>query len=267
MPSPFPGMDPYLEMHWGDVHTRLITYASDYLQKVLPKDLRARVEERLVVERPESTRPIYPDVRVIQTSSKQRGPTDGAGVAMASPLLIDLPEEQETQRFIEIREVSTGSRLVTVLEVLSPSNKKPGEPQEQYLRKQQELLSAGVNLVEIDLLRQGDWIVAIPRARVPAAARTIYRVVVRRGWRLLQAEYYPVPIEERLPTIKIPLRQSDKDAPLDLQALVEQCYVNGAYDDIDYAREAVPPLHGKTARWAKQLLRRRVSRRARKRKS
>ena len=74
MPSPFPGMDPYLEKHWGDVHTRLITYASDHLQKVLPRDLRARVEERLVVTGIGRPRPIFPDVRVFETRRKPRRP-------------------------------------------------------------------------------------------------------------------------------------------------------------------------------------------------
>src|SRR5438445_9424625 len=213
MPSPFPGMDPYLEKHWGDVHTRLITYASDQLQKVLPRDLRARVEERLVVTGIGRPRPIFPDVRVFETRRKPRRPANGAaGVAVAEPILIELPGEPETQRFIEIRDLSTGSRLVTVLEVLSPSNKQPGDAQEQYLRKQQELLQAGVSLVEIDLLRGGDWIVAVPLDLLEPGLRTPYRVVARRGWRRLEADYYPITLTERLPRIKVPLRPTDADA-------------------------------------------------------
>jgi hypothetical protein len=260
-------MDPYLEKHWGDVHTRLITYASDHLQKVLPRDLRARVEERLVVTGIGRPRRIFPDVRIFETRRKPRRPANGAaGLAVAEPMLIELPGEPETQRFIEIRDVSTGSRLVTVLEVLSLSNKQPGDAQEQYLRKQQELLQAGVSLVEIDLLREGDWIVAVPYERLTRKARTLYRVAVRRGWRYMEAEYYPISLQSKLPTIQVPLRPTDRDAPLDLQALLEQCYENGGYDDIDYNREPEPPLPPAAARWATKLLRRLRRRPAGKRK-
>jgi Protein of unknown function (DUF4058) len=268
MKSPFPGMDPYLERHWGDIHTSLVTYARDQLQKVLPGDLRARVEERVVVSHWDRSRSLFPDVRVIETVRvSRRAGNGGTSIAVAEPLVIELPDEQETQRFIEIREVSSAARLVTVIEVLSPTNKKPGDGQEQYLRKQQELRQAGVSLVEIDLLRDGDWIVAVPIDVLEPKVRTAYRVVVRRGWRRLQAEYYGIALTERLPKIKVPLRPTNSDVPLDLQALLDQCYENGGYDDIDYTRSPEPPLPPATARWAAQLLRRTGRRRSRRRKS
>jgi len=259
MPGPFPGMDPYLEKHWGDVHARLITYASDQLQKVLPRSLRARVEERVVVtdSRWARKRSLFPDVRVIETASAARRTSNGAVKgAVAEPLMIELLDEPETQTFVEIRDVTDGSRLITVLEVLSPSNKKPGETQDQYLRKQKDLIDAGVNLVEIDLLRAGAWILAVPIGAIEAKVRTPYRVAVRRGSRRLRAEYYPIRLRDRLPTINVPLRPTDADVPLDLQALCDLCYENGGYDDIDYRGDAQPPLHGAEARWAAQLLRR-----------
>ena len=118
-----------------------------------------------------------------------------AASPLAEPLVIELPDELETQRFIEIREVASRSRLVTVIEVIGPTNKKPGDGQELYLRKQYDLRQAGVSLVEIDLLRAGDWIVAGPIDRgLEPQVRTLYRVVVRRGWRRLQAEYYAIPL-------------------------------------------------------------------------
>ena len=268
MPSPFPGMDPYLERHWGDVHTRLVTYASDRLQQLLPNGLRARVEERVIVSEWERPRSVYPDVRVIETKriTRRHHAKAEASVAVAEPLVIDLADEPETQRFVEIREVSRGSRLITVIEVLSPSNKRPGEGQKQYLRNQQELRDAGVNLVEIDLLREGDWVVAVPRGAIDPNLRTPYRVVVRRGSRCLEAEYYAIALSSRLPAIKVPLRPTDADVPLDLQALLDQCYENGGYDDIDYNTPPEPQLSAAEARWAAQLLRRTGHRSARKRK-
>jgi hypothetical protein len=259
-------MDPYLERHWGDVHTSLVTYARDQLQRFLPRDLRARVEERVVVSELDRPRSLYADVRAIERRRIQRRPRrGGAGTAVAQPLVIDLADEPETQRFVEIREVSSESRLVTVLEVVSPSNKRPGDGQEQYLRKQQELRQARVSLVEIDLLRGGDWVVAVPLGALEPNARTLYRVVVRRSWLRFQAEYYPIALADRLPKINVPLRQTDADAPLDLQALLEQCYDNGGYDDVDYNKPPDPPLPAATARWAAQLQRRTGRRRSRKR--
>jgi hypothetical protein len=180
--------------------------------------------------------------------------------------VIELADEPETQRFVEIREVSSDSRLVTVVEVMCPSNKRPGEGQEQYLRKQQELRQAGVSLVEIDLLRGGDWVVAVPLVALEPNVRTLYRVVVRRGWLRFQAEYYPIALADRLPMINVPLRRADTDVLLDLQALLEQCYENGGYDDINYTKTPEPPLAAAAARWAAQLLRRAGRRQSRKRR-
>src|SRR5438067_9752007 len=107
MPSPFPGMDPYLEQHWGDVHTSLVIYARNQLQKVLPKDLRARVEERVVVTGLSRPRSLYPDVRVIETERRSRRPPKrAASVAVVEPVVIELADEPETQTFVEVREVS-----------------------------------------------------------------------------------------------------------------------------------------------------------------
>src|SRR5438874_6255874 len=115
MPSPFPGMDPYLEQFWGDIHHALITYARDQLQGVLPGDLRARVEERVFVESPLGReRTMYPDIRVVERGRRQRGkPAASGAVAVAEPLRIRLPDEPVTQGFIEIIDLSTGRRVVT----------------------------------------------------------------------------------------------------------------------------------------------------------
>jgi hypothetical protein len=257
MASPFPGMDPYLEQYWGDIHHRLITYASDALQKVLPNDLRARVEERVFVESPtDGYRPIIPDVRVIERPRKKpKPPSATAGLAVAEPLIV-LTDEEVTQGFIEIRDASSGHRVVTVIEVLSPTNKVPGPGQEKYLQKRQELRDGGVSLVEIDLVRMGKRPLPVGLGNLPLSFRTTYQVWVRRGWELLKVEIYRVPLRERLPVIRIPLRQTDADVPLDLQALIEECYRNGGYEaDIDYQTNPYPPLDASDARWANALLR------------
>jgi hypothetical protein len=260
-------MDPYLEQHWGDVHSRLIIYASNQLQKLLPPDLRARVEERVVIAGLGGPRSFYPDVRIIETAGRRgRLAKEASRGVLTKPLIIELPDEPETQTYIEIRERSAEGRVVTVLEILSPSNKKSGDAQEQYLRKQLELLHAGISLVEIDLLREGDWIVAVPAEALKPRLRTPYRVVVRRGWKRQRVDYYPISLDRRLPRISVPLRHTDAEVPLDLQSLIEQCYEDGGYDDVDYRAEPVPPLAPAAARWADQLLRRAGYRMPRKRK-
>lgn len=260
MPSPFPGMDPYLEQFWGDVHQSMITYARDQLQDHLPGDLRARVEERVFVESPTGPeRNLYPDIRVVE-----RGRDRGVAVikrprtqtAVAEPLIIETLSDPITESYIEIIDVGSGKKVVTAIEILSPVNKVPGPGKDLYLKKQQEFLDAKVNLVEIDLLRAGQWVLSVPREQLPAAAQTTYHIIVRRGGRTYGAEVYLVPLRQRLPVFRIPLRPKDKDVLLDVQALVDQCYRNGGYDDdINYQSPPMPPLPPDDALWAQGLLR------------
>lgn len=259
MNSPFPGMDPYLEMHWRDVHHRLVTYAADQLQSKLPSDLVARTEEQVYVEPYDFDggyrRVIYPDVRV----TEHPGRPNGGGVAIATsaetaaePLVVYLPEPT-TEGYIEIREQNIDQRLVTVIEVLSPSNKfAPGR--EEYRRKQEEILCSQVNLVEIDLLRCGQWVMSLPEPHLPASYRRCYAACVRRAWKPLRREIYRFPLREPLRSIRVPLRQTDADVLLELQPLVDQCYANGRYDSIDYKAEPEPPFEAADAAWANDLL-------------
>jgi hypothetical protein len=202
---------------------------------------------------------LFPDVRVVEhrPQAKRRAETrlDG-GVALAEPLVVDIDHEPLTEAFIEIIDRESGNRVVTIVEFLSPSNKLPGANREQYLRKQREICSSDTNLVEIDLNRLGLHTLAFPLAHLKPQARTPYMACVRRTTRRDKAEVYPMPLWERLPSVKIPLRPTDADVLLDLQALVEQCYRNGAYEGtLDYAADPAPPLSGADATWAATWLR------------
>jgi hypothetical protein len=224
--APFPGWTPYLEAHWHDVHARLIIYASDALQSVLPDSLRARVEEPVLLETPKGLgdHPLFPDVRAVGYTPRRGLETcPAASVAVAEPLLVDTEQDPATETFLEIIDRASGNRVVTVIEFLSPSNKSPGPNREQYLRKQQEVCSSDANLVEIDLNRFGTHTLAFPLEHVKPQGRTAYMACVRRATRRGKAEVYPMPLWERLSVVKVPLRPDDADVPLDLQALVEQC--------------------------------------------
>jgi hypothetical protein len=251
-------MDPYLEQYWGDVHSSLVIYARDQLQGLLPQNLRARVEERVFVDAPqEGERNVYPDLRVFERSRRPAAPPPVTGVAVAQPLILHLEEEPVTETFIEIIDVGSGRSVVTVIEILSPANKRPGAGRDLYRKKQGELIEGKVSLVEIDLLRAGQWTVSVEQRHIPHSHRGMpYRLMVRRGWKPFKAELYAVNLRERLPTIQVPLRETDADVPLDLQAVLDRSYDNGGYqDDIDYEAELDPRLETDDAAWADALLR------------
>lgn len=261
MPSPFPGMDPYLEQHWRDIHSRLIVYAVDQLQERLPRDLLARVEEGVSVDYSgeERSRTVYPDVRVVHD-----GPFGGGngGTAVATAVetatlaeVIVVALDEPPARHVEIIDLSSGNRVVTVVEFLSPSNKLPGCGYEEYRRKQTEYLAAGVNLVEIDLLRQGAFTLAVPPSKLPQRCRAPYLACVRPSAKPQEAIVYRLPLRAKLATIHVPLRPADPDADLELQPLIDQCYSRGRYDRIDYSQEPDPPFPPDDAAWAAELLR------------
>jgi hypothetical protein len=166
-----------------------------------------------------------------------------------------MTDEPMTQGYIQIIDAKSGGRVVTVIEVLSPSNKLPGQGKQLYLSKQRECQAAGVNLVEIDLLRGGDWIEAVPEELIPDTHRLAYRVCVWRAPDPLSFEFYAMSLREPLPNIGIPLREADNDVALDLQPLLDHAHEAGDYDDTDYSRDPVPPLGPDDAAWADALLR------------
>lgn len=263
MKSPFPGMDPWLESRWGDVHTRLCMYSCDELQRQLPAGLKARVEEYLSVDdqsgdgEDEERRPRFvPDVHIVE-----RGPWTpdigiASNVAVAEPLLLenDPEAEQVELRYIKIIDTRHGNRVVTAIEFLSPTNKTSNVGRGIFRSKQKMLAGGGANIVEIDLLRVGSWTLSAPERRVPSNPRAPYHVCIQRN-DSLQVELYPISLRTPLPAIRIPLRESDADVVLELQRVFEMAYVNGAYgDDIDYRVEPDPPLEGADRAWADELL-------------
>jgi hypothetical protein len=256
MKSPFPGMDPYLERRWRDVHATLISYARELLNKQLPPDLAARTEDRVYVESGgESIRAIHPDVRV---SEQQPLPEmtlpELSSVTVAQPIMIELDAEPVTEHFIEIIELD-GERVVTAIEFISPTNKIPGDGRDAYLKKRREFIESRANLVEIDLVRSGDWVSLMRPYRVPAAHHTAYRACVRRASQPARAELYPIPLRSPLPTIPVPLRADDPLVTLNLQELLNRTYETGRYAGMNYGRECDPPFSAEDAVWADEILR------------
>lgn len=256
--SPFPGMDPYLERHWRDVHAQLIVYAREALQTRLPRELRARIEERVLIESPIHERGVYPDLRIEERrrpSPPSPSPGSATMAAVAEPVVVPLPgDEPATETWIEIVEAGSRQRLVTVIKVLSLANKLPGDGRKLYLQKQRELKEGGVNLVEIDLLRDGEHTILAPLSRIPPSRRTPYMICVWRAEKWDQAELYAFGLRDPLPVIKVPLRPTDGDALLELGPLVDRAYAAGAFDDMDYRTALDPPLDPADESWADDLL-------------
>jgi hypothetical protein len=257
--SPFPGMDPYLEQDWLDVHTRLVTYICDQIQDRLPSDLCARMESRVLVEGEEGDtepRARHPDVRLVESSAT--GGTavlDQPNAATAEPdmFLVEARPEPATQRYIQIIDVQTGGRVVTSIELISPSNKRPGPGQQLYLAKQEECLNAGVNLVEIDLTRGGNRLsILSPLWRLDRPPT--YIGCVRRAKDPERWAVYLMPLDQPLKPMRIPLRANDEDVILELQPLVEQAYQRGRYGNLNYQRPLDPPLAKDEAEIAERML-------------
>ncbi len=257
MKSPFPGMDPYLEAHWLDVHPRLIVGASNRIQDQLGEGLVARIEERLIVEDPwsGSSRRIGPDVRVVEHGRGDSSVEPAGGVAVAEPIVLGTETEPFAQRFVEIIDLSTGGRVVTVIEFVSPTNKSPGDGLEKYAQKQSECRNAGVNLVEIDLTRAGRRQLLAHRWCGARLYDSDYQASIWRAADGHRVELYPIRLSDRLPGLGIPLRPSDRDAALDLQMLVDEVYAASRYDrTTDYRSPPDPPLSDEEAAWADSLL-------------
>ena len=143
---------------------------------------------------------------------------------------------------------------MTAIELLSPANKCSQLGRQAYYQKQQEYMNAGVNLVEIDLVRVGDWILAVPDHLVPLECRSSYTICVRRVTRPTRAELFPVSLRVPLPNVLLPLRPTDADILMQLQPLLDDCYRRGRYDSLDYSRPLNPPLNESDHVWATELI-------------
>ena len=261
MPSPFPGMDPYLgsPRYWQDFHERFITYAAEGLQQQLPLCYRARISERLVLEATE--RVMIPDTTVVR-HPVPRSPlaeTHDATTAVAAeadePIIFAALMDDLREPYIEIID-RAGQRVVTVIEVLSPINKRLGDGRNRYREKQQEVLRGSTNMMEIDLLHEGSHTVVVPRPNVERHEPFHSLVCVWRAANPLYCEVYFVRLQNRLPRIRTPLLPGDHDVVLDIPAILTRCYDAARYDlDLDYTQPPPIALSPPDLAWLESWLR------------
>jgi hypothetical protein len=264
MQSPFPGMDPYIEQAplFEDFHQGLIGEIARALAKAVPPRYLVRKGERPYVvlnEKDGQHKHVFqPDVGVVATKTAPApAATKAAELAEANGESISMQAfitEEFRESFVEIYVTEPAREMVTCIEVLSPSNKRRGsEGWDQYLRKRRGLLMGSANLVEIDLLRNGE--------RMPmldAWPASPYVLLVARRHSAPTCRVWPAYFKRPLPIIPVPLLKPDADVPLNLQPMIEAIYTEFQYDrDIDYTQALAPPLTEEDSRWLADQLRQR----------
>ena len=253
MKSPFPGMDPYLEARWSNVHVLMIGAITAAMNQSLPTGLQARPEEEIRIESlaGERLQSYRGDVTVLDRGSADDTVKSHGGIAVAEPIEIPYAHAPLTLRNVRIVDTRQADRVVTVIEVLSPWNKLPGRLNQKYKRKLRSLENAETNWVEIDLLRGSRGSMLVRWRDVPRRADYLvltYRAVDEK----LMA--YPIGLRERLPLVEIPLRQGDTDAVLDLQTVLDRVYVDGGFGLTDYSKPPKPPVSSADFQWAAGLI-------------
>lgn len=248
-------MNPYLEKSsdWPMVHTALIHALWATLNASLPSGYLASIEERIIIEEPR--RDWKTDVAVFEPSdSWQSSFSNGSATAVAdAPLLIAAPETR--QRFVEIEAGDAQKQLVATIEILSPSNKENGRGREEYLAKQSAFLGGAAHLLEIDVLRRGQYSLAAPETQVRAVRRYDYAACLHRAEAGGHFEVWTATLRDRLPRVALPLLEGDADLVIDLNEILADCYQAGAFDRrIDYTQQPIPPLSPEDAAWADELL-------------
>jgi uncharacterized protein DUF4058 len=252
MPSPFPGMDPYLEgAVWTTFH---FAFAAEIVRQLAPR-LRPRYlvlpVERFVIETPDDiaiTTSIYPDVAVAKREIDAQ--TSHTASIVPAPLhLATVIPEAVPHVAIEIRDVAN-RQLVTAIEILSPTNKR-GDGRNEYLTKRRRILLSTAHLIEIDLLRQGQ---RIPMQQPLPPAE--YFILLSRADERPMTDVWPVMLSQPLPTIPIPLLSGDSDVLLDLQQTFTSVYDLLGYDlAIEYAQPPDVPLEAAAALAVESMLR------------
>ena len=255
MPSPFPGMDPFIEsQRWRDFHTRFITMLSERLTPCVRPRYVVEVEEYVYLAREEEDpdRLIEPDLAIVETDRDwgTRSRSAGGAAVAIQPVVHTVPVPKRfRQAFLTIRSRES-QNVVTVIELLSPWNKTAGEGRSEYLVKRSNVFCTPAHLVELDLLRGGQRLAT----REPLAVADYYVFVCRKE-RLPQVDVYGWTLRQPLPAIPIPLAGEDPDVDLDLQAAFTTTYDRAGYDcALDYRRSVEPSLEPATADWVRSLI-------------
>lgn len=255
-------MNPYLENPdlWTEVHHLLISLLAETLNPQLLPKYRAAIEKRVYLSGEEAVLVGIPDVTVEHRSSSlpspQSSPQTQVAASMESvatlpmPIRVTVPMPLEMREgYLEIRDVAT-REVVTVIELLSPSNKRSGRGRDTYLTKRQDILASSTHWVEIDLLRAGE-----PMPILGTVPVSDYRILISRGDRRPQADLYAFNVPDPIPEFSLPLRFGDSEPNINLHSLLDQVYDRAGYSVVvDYSQEPIPPLSESATLWLNPLL-------------
>ena len=264
MPSPFPGMDPYLERsgEWKSFHNQLVMQIARSLSGRLPPGYRAKNEEMLYAHEPsaDKRRLVGEADDAVFLSAGGGGPGDHGNGSLAgstAAITCDKPSklvaydtqiEVRKHRYVEVRTIGD-NRIVSVIELLSPTNKIADADRQAYLAKREELVSDGVHFLQIDLLRAGRHL--LPES---PPSRGQHNAMLVRSWQG-EAELWFWSARDRLPVLPVPLLKDDADVPLDLRGAMDVVYDALRYGEFLYELPPEPPLDAETAAWADGVLR------------
>ena len=254
MPSPFPGMDPYFEQsgQWHSFHAQYVIQLARTAAAVLPQGYHADNEMMLFIHEPSAKRRRLAGVADDAVSVG----TCGRGAGPAGAVACDEPKRRvrygdqvlaEKHRFVQVL-TNANRRVVSVIEVLSPTNKGKAADRQTYLAKREELVRDGVHFLQIDLLRGGRHM--LPEA--PSTRGQLNAMLVRAGQG--EAELWDWSLRDRLPTLPVPLLEGDADVPLDLRGAMDVVYDAMRYGSFIYEEPPEPPLVGDDAAWAAAIL-------------
>ena len=213
MASPFPGMDPYLEQsaYWSSFHTKLIAEFARVVSSMLPTDYYVEIGSQTAI----------------------------------SPAPVEIK-----QRYVEVREMGSNA-VITVIELLSPVNKRAGKGRDAYEEKRLSVLGSASHFVEIDLLR------SYPSMPISTStAPSDYYVLVSDAQQRPRASLYGFSIRETLPDFLLPLKGADEAIAVDLQQIFNNVYDQSRYiNRIDYSKPVpAPALSAEDSNWADSIL-------------
>ena len=256
--SPFPGMDPYLEspLLWSDVHDSLANIFREQLAPHIAPKYVAELDTQIVIEQimdDDEGSLVKKSGTIPGTTITRPKPVTStiAGTVIApAPLRLRVPMGVPTRVVsVHIRHRET-ERLVAVIELLSPINKKAGKEREAYLEKRAAYLDSNTHLIEIDLLRRFPLLPL--QGTLP---KSDYLVVVSNAYERPECDVWPIGLRQPLPVLPIPLIRPDKPVPLDVGKALRTAYQRARYDlRINYHSPPTPRLNKKDVAWAHALI-------------
>ncbi|WP_439627902.1 DUF4058 family protein [Gemmata sp.] len=253
MPSPFPGMNPYLEQAglWRGVHTALLGRVIAALTPLLVPRYFAELEESLYIDPNDDSDRLFAiaDVAVAGAGEYRTSGATAPVATLSAPVTVTIPGVTKKKvRRVVVRDTQS-REVVTVIELLSPTNKQPGADRDRYIEKRHEILASRTNFIELDLLRGGQ---RPPIRTLPAGCD--YYALVSRWWERPKVGLWPISVRTPFPAVPVPLRPNEPEPVLHLKAVLDATYDEGGYAYRIYGTPPEPPLDPADAEWARAFV-------------